>query len=157
MKSFNKFQMFFVILILTALFSSSQILLAQDTGLVTVQSKASYDNTVESMRKMVAQNEMMVLAEVNHGKILSMTGLKFNGISLFIGNPTIGKKLFSAAKGVGIVVPIRVNIYEDTDGKTYINYVKPSVQLASFGNDQVNMIAKKLDGKLEMLTSMLAK
>ena len=156
MKSFNNFSMFFAILMLTVLFSSNQTLLAQDTGVVTVQSKDSFDNTVESLRKMVAQNDMMVLSEINHGKILSMTGLKLNGISLFVGNPTVGKKLFSANKGVGITVPIRVNVYEDNDGKTFVNYVKPSSQLTSFGDEQINMIAKMLDEKLQNLTSMLA-
>ncbi|NOQ98200.1 MAG: DUF302 domain-containing protein [Calditrichae bacterium] len=156
MKSFNNFSMFFAILMLAVLFSSNQTLLAQDTGVVTVQSKDSFDNTVESLRKMVAQNDMMVLSEINHGKILSMTGLKLNGISLFVGNPTVGKKLFSANKGVGITVPIRVNVYEDNDGKTFVNYVKPSSQLTSFGDEQINMIAKMLDEKLENLTSMLA-
>lgn len=156
MKSFNNFSMFFAILMLAVLFSSNQTLLAQDTGVVTVQSKDSFDNTVESLRKMVAQNDMMVLSEINHGKILSMTGLKLNGISLFVGNPTVGKKLFSANKGVGITVPIRVNVYEDNDGETFVNYVKPSSQLTSFGDEQINMIAKMLDEKLQNLTSMLA-
>jgi len=149
--------MLFVILGLAVLFSSGQTLLAQDNGVVTIQSKASFDKTVESLRKMVSQNHMMVLSEINQGKILSMTGLKLKGISLFVGNPAIGKKLFTANKGVGVAVPIRVNVFEDNNGKTYVNYVKPSSQLASFDNKQINMIAKKLDKKLEMLTSMLSR
>lgn len=157
MKSFNQFRAFLLILLLTVMFGSSEVLLAQDTGLITVQSKAPFEKTVESLRKMVSQNQMMVLAEIHQGKILSMTGLKFNGISLFLGNPTIGKKLFTANKAVGLAVPIRVNIFQDTDGKTYVNYIKPSRQMATFGNEQINMIAKMLDGKLEKLTSMLAR
>lgn len=157
MKSFNSFRMFAVILVFAVLFGSSQALLAQNSNLVTVKSSSSFDKTVESLRKMVAKNQMMVLSEINHGKILSMTGLKLNGIALFIGNPTVGKKLFSANKGVGVAVPIRVNVYEDNDGNTYVNYVKPSAQLAPFANKKITMIAKMLDDKLHMLTSMLAK
>ncbi len=155
MKSFTK--LFTAVLMVAVMFSGSQALFAQDAGLVTIQSNSSFDKTVEMLRKMVAQNEMMVLSEINHGKILSMTGLKLNGLSLFIGNPTVGKKLFTANKGVGVAVPVRVNIYEDNNGKTYVNYVKPSRQLAPFSNDQVKMVARMLDQKLEMLTSMLAK
>ncbi len=155
MKSFTKF--FTIAVLLAVFFTGAPALLAQETGLVTIQSSHPFDQTVEMLRKMVAQNEMMVLSEINHGKILSMTGLKLNGLSLFIGNPTVGKKLFSANKGVGVAVPIRVNVFQDTDGKTYVNYVKPSRQLAPFGNDQVTMIARMLDQKLQMLTSMLAK
>ncbi|HDP98876.1 MAG TPA: DUF302 domain-containing protein [bacterium] len=157
MKSTNLFRLFFAVTMLALLFAGTQTLLAQDSGVVTVQSKSSFDNTVESLRKMVAQNEMMVLAEIDHGKILSMTGLKLNGIALFVGNSVVGKQLFTANKAVGVAVPIRVNVYEEDDGKTYVNYVKPSSQLAPFANDQIKMVAQMLDEKLQALTSMLAK
>lgn len=69
MKSLNQFRKFFVLLGLAVLISSTQTLLAQDNGMVTVQSKASFDKTVESLRKMVGQNDMMVLAGITGGLI----------------------------------------------------------------------------------------
>ena len=130
---------------------------AQNTELVTVQSGKDYDQTVETLRQMISKNDMMVMSEINQGKILSMTGLQLNATSLFVGNPNIGNKLFSADKGVGVAVPVRVNIYEAADGNTYINYVNPSQQLASFDNQQISKIGQMLDQKLNKLTSMLAK
>lgn len=130
---------------------------AQSSGLVTVQSGESFNNTVNEIRKMVAKNGMMVMATLNQGKILSMTGISLKATSLFIGNPNIGNKLFSADRGVGIAVPVRLNIYEGKNGKTYINYVKPSEQLANFKNKEIQKIAQMLDKKLEMLTGMLSK
>jgi len=138
-------------------FTNSGKVLAQDRGVVTVQSTRSFDKTVDQAKQLVAKNGMMVLAEVNQGKILSMTGLDTKGISLFLGNPQVGNKLFTADRGAGLAVPVRLNIYEGKDGKTYINYVKPSVQLASFNNEMINKIAGKLDKKLGMLTGMLSK
>jgi len=138
-------------------FTNSGKVLAQDRGVVTVKSIRSFDETVDQAKQLVAKNGMMVLAEVNQGKILSMTGLDTKGISLFVGNPQVGNKLFSADRGAGLAVPVRLNIYEGKDGKTYINYVKPSVQLASFNNGMINNIADKLDKKLGMLTGMLSK
>ena len=148
---------FFSVLLLTGMFTRSNQIFAAETSPVTVQSKQSFDNTVSEIRKLVKQNGMMVLSELNQGKVLSMTGLSINAVSLFVGNPQIGNKLFSADRGVGVAVPIRLNIYEGTDGKTYINYVKPSDQLASFKNDNVQKIAQNLDQKLSMLTGMLSK
>ena len=106
---------------------------------------------------MAAKNGMMVLGEVNQGKILSMTGLKLNATSLFVGNPTIGNKLFSADPGIGVAVPIRVSIFEDKSGTVHVSYVKPSAQFAPFQNDQITMVGKKMDESLAMLTGMLAK
>ena len=130
---------------------------AEGNGIVTVQSKLSFDKTESQIRRLVAKNGMMVLSELNQGKILSMTGITVKAVSLFVGNPNIGNKLFTANPGVGLVVPVRVNIYEDKDGKTYVNYVKPSFDLSLFNNKKINMIAQKLDKKLSMLTGMIAK
>ncbi|PIW70299.1 MAG: hypothetical protein COW08_02550 [Ignavibacteriales bacterium CG12_big_fil_rev_8_21_14_0_65_30_8] len=153
--------MLVAVMLLTVFFvgslTNSNVLYAQDNGVVTVQSKKLFDDTVSDLRKLISKNGMMVLAEVNHGKILSMTGLEVNGIALFVGNPQIGKKLFTANRGTGLAVPIRVNIYEGTDGKTYVNYVKPSSQFASFESKEIGMIGKMLDKKLAMLTGMISK
>ena len=130
---------------------------AQENGIVTVQSKLSFDKTESQIRQLVAKNGMMVLSELNQGKILSMTGISLKAVSLFVGNPQVGKKLFTANPGVGLVVPVRVNIYEGKDGKTYVNYIKPSFDLSSFNNEDINKIAHMLDKKLSMLTGMIAK
>lgn len=130
---------------------------AQESKRAEVVAKGTFGQTVDQLKKMVAKEGMMVLGEINQGKILAMTGLKIKAVSLFIGNPVVGKKLFSADPGVGLVVPIRVNIFQDSKGKTIVSYMKPSQQLAQFNNEQVNMVAKKLDQKLGMLTKMLAK
>ncbi len=148
---------FFSLILFAGTFARPGEIYAEGTNPVTVQSKQSFDNTVSEIRKMVKQNGMMVLSELDQGKILSMTGLSVKAVSLFVGNPQIGNKLFSADHAVGIAVPVRLNIYEGTDGKTYINYVKPSDKLASFKNKEIQMIAQKLDQKLAMLTGMLSK
>jgi len=36
---------------------------------------------------------------------------------------------------------LRISVYEDTDGKTYVEFVKPSTLLAQFKNDKAGMIA----------------
>jgi len=147
----------FAAILFAVSFAHSSKILAQGSGLVTVQSKSSYDQTVAELKQAVAKGGMMVMSEINQGKMLEMTGIKLNAISIFVGNPTVGNKLFTADRAVGFVVPIRVNVFENLDGKTYISYVKPSSQLASLNNKQVNMIAQMLDQKLAMLTGMLPK
>ncbi len=130
---------------------------AQNNGLVTVQSKMPFEQTVDQLKQGVAKNGMMVMSEINQGKMLAMTGIKLKAVSVFVGNPTVGNKLFSADRAVGFAVPIRVNVYDDANGNTYISYVKPTSQLSALNNKQVDMIAKRLDQKLEMLTGMFAK
>ena len=131
-----------------------QAAIAGDSGFISVQSSSSYNATVSKLRKMVAKNGMMVLGEINQGKVMNMTGMKLKAISLFVGNPTVGKKLFTEDSGVGIVLPVRVNIYE-RNGVTYVNYFEPSEQLKSFHDKKLVMMGSMLDKKLANMTSML--
>ncbi len=136
-----------------ALFSFQQ---ANAQKLVTVKSAKNFNETVSGIKKGVADAGMMVLAEINHGKILSMTGLSLNAESIFIGNPNVGKEAFTENKAVGLAIPIRVNVYED-NGITYINYFTPSGELGNFSGAKVKMIGQEMDKKVAMLTGMFAK
>ncbi len=124
---------------------------------VAVTVRGSVSQTVDRLTKMVADNGMMVMGELHQGKVLAMTGLTVDSETLFVGNPNVGKKLFSAEPGVGVAVPIRVNIYKGTDGETVVRYVPPTQQLDGFGNRKVNKVCKMLDGKLHNMVSMLPK
>ncbi len=146
-------------LVLTMLmFAFSQNGLAQEgVKPVDVVANGTFNQTVANVKKMVAQGGMMVMGEINQGKMLEMTGLKLNGTTLFLGNPTVGKKLLSADPAAGLAVPIRLYIFENKDGKTTISYYKPSELLAQYHNPDIDMVGKMLDEKLENLTSMAAK
>ena len=124
--------------------------------LVTVKSMKNFEETVAGIKKGVADAGMMVLAEINHGKILSMTGLNIHAESIFIGNPNVGKDAFTDNMAVGLAIPLRVNVYEEK-GTTYINYFAPSSELGYFKGAKVKMIGQELDKKIAMLTGMFGK
>jgi len=115
----------------------------------------SVDDALSKLSKMVADHGMMVMGDLHQGKVLAMTGLKVQSESIFVGNPTMGKKLFSAEPGAGTVVPVRVNIFKNAEGKTVIAYIPPSLLLSSFGNPMLNEMAKMLDQNLAGMVGML--
>jgi len=124
---------------------------------IEVVASGTFDQTVDKVKKLVAKEGMMVMGEINQGKMLSMIGLELNAITFLIGNPTVGNKLLSADPAAGLVVPIRLYVFENKEGKTIISYYKPSELLAQYHNCKIDMIGKKLDEKLDKLTSMSAK
>jgi len=126
---------------------------AQETR-VTVESTHSHAQTVEKLKSAVGQGGMMVMAQVDQGNMLSMTGLTLKATLFLVGNPTVGKKLFAQNHGVGLYVPLRVFVYEDTDGKTFVSYDKPSSLLKQFNDKQIDMVASMLDQKIEGLVQM---
>lgn len=128
---------------------------AQGRG-VTVASHASFQQTVSQLKSAVAHGGMMVMATVNQGRMLSMTGLRLQATLFLVGNPTVGKMIFGQDPAVGLYVPFRVYVYEK-DGTTYLTYDKPSALLRPFGNARIDKTAAMLDGKLRGLVAMAAK
>ena len=124
---------------------------------VAVQVRGKVTEVLGKLQKSVADNGMMVMGELHQGKVLSMTGLKVESETIFVGNPAIGKQVFEQNPGAGIVLPVRINVYADADGKTVVAYDPPSHLLAEFKNAKIDEIGRMLDGKLQMLTQMLAK
>ena len=126
------------------------------TGRVSVPSQHSFDQTVGALKSAVGQGGMMVMGTVDQGNMLSMTGLRLKATLFLIGNPTVGKKLFEQNHAVGLYVPLRVFVYEDKDGKTYVTYDKPSELLAPLNNQEIDQTAQMLDHKLDSLIQMVA-
>ncbi len=123
--------------------------------IVQVKARGSVDEVLDKLKKMVASNGMMVMGELHQGKVLEMTGLRVKSETVFVGNPTVGKGAFSADPGVGIALPIRINVFDDGHGNTIVSYVPPSYLLRNLGNAKVSEIAGMLDGKLQNLVGML--
>lgn len=123
---------------------------------VTVDSNKSFDDVSKAVKSLVAKSGMMVMAEVDQGKMLSMTGLSLKATLFLVGNPTVGKQLFEQDHGVGIYIPLRVFVYADQSGKTHVSYDKPSTLLAQFQSEKIGMVAQMLDQKLEGLANMAA-
>lgn len=119
--------------------------------------KGTVEQTVGQLSRMVADNGMMVMGELHQGKVLAMTGLKTESESIFVGNPAMGKKLFTLEPGAGAVVPVRVNVYRDAQGRTEVAYIPPSRLLAGFDNPQLEKAAGMLDAKLADMVGMLAR
>jgi len=58
------------------------------------------------------------------------------------------------AIGASLDAPLRVLIYETEDGKTCVEYDRPSSLFGQFGDERVDRMAASLDWKLENLTAM---
>jgi uncharacterized protein (DUF302 family) len=145
-----------LVFVLSSLTAGVSQAAAADTVVRTVAT-GSVDQVLGGLKKMVADHGMMVMGELHQGKVLEMTGLKVKSESIFIGNPNVGKKLFEIEPGAGVVLPVRVNIYENAEGKTVVAYIPPSRNLAGFNNPMLDQAAAMLDENLAGMVGMLGK
>jgi len=160
MKSIKRTTSVLSVLFVVALLAGPLALNAQTAeGLKINQTvvKGSVDDGLKMITKMVADAGMMVMGELHQGKILEMTGLKVKSESIFVGNPTMGKKLFSVEPGAGQIIPVRINIYENAEGQTVVSHITPSTLLAGFNNPELDKMAGILDEKLGGMVGMIGK
>jgi uncharacterized protein (DUF302 family) len=129
---------------------------AAQSARVTVPSQNNFEQTVSHLKSAVGQGGMMIMATVDQGNMLSMTGLKLKATLFLVGNPTVGKQVFEQNHGAGLYLPLRIFVYEDKDGKTYLSYDRPSSLLTQFGNQTIDKTAAMLDQKLDGLAHMVA-
>jgi len=134
---------------------SANAAMAQDQR-VNIPSNKSFEQTVDSFKAAVSKGGMMVMSTVDQGNMLKMTGLQMKGTLFLVGNPTVGKQVFEKDPGAGLYLPLRVFIYQGSDGKTYLSYDKPSALLKGFNNTAIDQTAGMLDQKLAALTQMVA-
>lgn len=126
--------------------------LAQGAGadFIAVKSTHGYSATVKALQHSVKSNGLMVMGKVNQKGILSMTGLNLAGAESFlVGNPRVGKKLFSEDPAVAAVVPARISVWVKA-GTTYVGYFKPSAQLGALSS-ALSKPGQMLDKKFQKI------
>ena len=160
MKSIKRMTSVLSVLLIVGLVAGPLALNAQAADGLTINQtvvKGSVDDVLKMITKMVADNGMMVMGELHQGKVLEMTGLKVKSESIFVGNPTMGKKIFSVEPGAGQIIPVRINIFENAEGQTVVSYITPSSLLAGFNNPELDKMTGMLDEKLGGMVGMIGK
>lgn len=100
---------------------------AQDAKFVTVDAKGSFEATVATLKQAVSANGMMVLGDLDQAGALKTTGLVLKGAhTFFVGNPSVGKMFFQQTAAIGTVIPLRILVWADNDGKTHVSYFDPA-------------------------------
>jgi uncharacterized protein (DUF302 family) len=93
----------------------------------------------------------MLFFAADHGAWMGIIGLKARANLYIVGNPLIARTMIEHDIGVGLNVPVRVLIYEDSAGACRVAYDLPSSLMARLKNDRVTAAAKILDQKLSAL------
>lgn len=121
-------------------------------------SNADFKTTVSRLEAAVRANRLMVVGQFNHQNMLTMLNMKIKGSQTFeVFHPQYGKALFENDTAAGIVVPLRLFVFEREDGKTTVVYYKPSAAFAPFKNPKLDELGRTLDGLLEAIAGEATK
>ena len=95
----------------------------------------------------------MLFATHNHGSLLRLAGQKRKAVQYVVGNPLFALQMTQHDIRASLYAPLRVLIYENEEGKTCVEYDRPSSLFGQFGNAEITAVAVMLDGKLEALVT----
>jgi len=126
---------------------------AQNATLVTVDAKGSFEDTMNAVKQAVSSNGMMILGDLDQAGALQTTGLQLAGAhSFFVGNPAAGKMFFEKTPAIGSVIPVRLLVWADNDGKSHVSYFDPA-PLFTAVDPQLADGGKKMSDAIAMITN----
>jgi uncharacterized protein (DUF302 family)/uncharacterized membrane protein YidH (DUF202 family) len=101
--------------------------LSRGMGIVNVPSNHSVDQTVERLKGILEAKGVKLFALVDHGGEAEKVGLKMPPTKLLIfGSPKAGTPLMLAAPSIAIDFPLKILIWEDSQGRVWVSYNSPA-------------------------------
>jgi uncharacterized protein (DUF302 family) len=95
-------------------------------GLITRQSRHTPPETMKRLIEGVSQLGVAVLAHIDHAAAAAKAGLELRPTDLLIfGNAKAGTPLMAARQTMGIDLPLKMQVWQDADGKTWLGYNDP--------------------------------
>ncbi len=127
--------------------------IAQD-GRITFTSKASFAKVVEALEKAIADQNMGLVCHANAQRGATARGVKLAGNQVFmVFRNDFAVRLINAAREAGFEAPIRMYLYENSDGTATLTYIKPSAIFRSYAQPEVRKVAAELDTIFEKIVA----
>ena len=103
--------------------TTSSPALASNDGIVSVKSAYSIGETVERLKKDVADKGIKFFDEIDQSKLAADAGIKLRpSILLVFGNPPLGTQFITANPNAGLDWPVRLLVYENEKGEVWTAY-----------------------------------
>ncbi len=128
-----------------------------DAGLVTLPSSHGVSETIERLKTLLEQKKIRVFAHIDHAEGAENVGQSLRPTQVLIfGNPQAGTPLMQKRQMIGLDLPLRVLVYEDAAGKTWLTYHSLSYLAKQYQLAGIDDAIKALDDGLTALTRAAA-
>ena len=126
-------------------------------GLTSIASSFSPAQTVDRVEDAIREKDFMIFSRIDHAAGARDAGLELRPITLIIfGNARGGTPLMQAGQTAGIDLPLKVLVWEDIAGKTWISYNEPSWIAQRHGLTNVDPVVNKMTALLSAVASKAA-
>lgn len=138
------------------LFALAATATAQDR--VDKMSVKDFSTTVKQAETAIKKRAAMIVATVDHQNMLRMVGASARGSkTIEFGKPDMMKMLVPENPEIALEMPLRIYIFERSDGKAVVSYRKVSGIFAGYGKDQLKQAGQMMDMMLEEIAAEAAR
>ena len=124
----------------------------EETGWAAIPAASADQRDFERrVRDVLGPSGFTRFLTIDHGEWLTLQGRPTRFIQFTLGNPLIAITMMKHHIEAGLDVPVRLCIYEHSDGKTRLVFNTPSSLMSGLGNEEVKAAALKLDAKMMAL------
>jgi uncharacterized protein (DUF302 family) len=95
-------------------------------GLLSRPSGSGPEQTIDRLVAAVTAHGMTVMARIDHAAAAAGAGLELRPTQvLMFGNPKGGTPLMQASQTIGIDLPLKMLVWQDAEGRTFVGYNDP--------------------------------
>ncbi len=127
-------------------------------GLTTIESHFGPKETLDRLEDEVRAKSLTVFARIDHAAGAAAVGMTLLPTAVLIfGNARGGTPLMQASQAIGIDLPLKVLVWQDTSGKTWLSYYDSSVLAERYGlSGETATAVGNLSAALRALTAKAA-
>jgi uncharacterized protein (DUF302 family) len=124
-------------------------------GLITERGNFGPEETMKRLEAEVNAKGLTVFAHVDHAAGAAAVGLPLRPTDLLIfGNAKGGTPLMQAVQSIGIDLPLKMLVWQDADGATWVSYNDPAWLTRRHGlDDSTKATANALAGALNAIAA----
>ena len=117
----------------------------------------TFEEFTEEIGFLAGRSNFINVGLLNWGKVMSRVPISMKAILFIIGNPLTAKKLLEAGgPEVGLYLPTKIYVYEDSEGVTQVSYDQIGPVMAQYNNPQLDTVAAAIDNALANLADKAA-
>jgi uncharacterized protein (DUF302 family) len=106
--------------------TASGVMVMKHAGIVNIPSNHSVDETVDRIKSILQAKGVTLFAVIDHSGEAAKVGMTMPPTKLVIfGSPKAGTPLMLAAPSIAIDLPLKLLVWQDTQGKVWISYNSP--------------------------------
>jgi uncharacterized protein (DUF302 family) len=97
-----------------------------ERGIADLPSSHTVDETVERLQSILLERGLTLFALVDHSGLAETVGFQMPPTRLLIfGSPKAGTPLMLAAPSLAIDLPLKILVWQDSEGKAWVSYNTP--------------------------------